>query len=95
MRAFKRRSNRIKPLLDIHGRWESERSTYPETLFVAMRDGRIVRYTIDAKPVSIHVGKNGWERKGTQVIGYQFRANKKSPAQMTSLFRRRLHREQQ
>ena len=72
MRIFSRRATMIKPLLPIHGRWQFYNSTYPEILDVAMKDGRIVRYVIDAKPVNICTGKHGWQ-VGKRVVGYKYK----------------------
>jgi hypothetical protein len=89
MKTFRRRGNRIRPLIDIHGQWLTQYSTYPEITSVAMRDGRVVRYVIDAKPVRLHLGRNGWEKTGYQMIGYQYRTEKKKPMkQVTSLLHR-------
>ena len=75
MRIFNRRSPRIKPLLNIHGNWFFRNSTYPEMLNVAMRDGQVVRYVIDATAVKPHVGRNGWDVGDHRniVIGYQYK----------------------
>jgi len=89
MRVFNRRSFRIRPLLDIHGQWLDPRSTYPDELQVAMRDGRVVRYGLLSNPTRLHVGKHGWQSSGNEVVGYQYRAEKKSPPKkMTSFLQR-------
>lgn len=67
---FKRRGNRIKPLLDIKADWVTG-NQYPDYLHVAMSNGRVIPYVIDARPIRIHTGKDGWEKTGTQVIGYR------------------------
>ena len=87
MRVFNRRGNRIRPLLNIHGEWKTGESTYPETLSVAMADGRVVRYFIGTQPVKLYVGKNGWQKTGREAIGYQY----KKPKRMTSSLRLRCY----
>lgn len=89
MRVFNRRGNRIRPLLDLHGQWLDDRSTYPDELHVAMRDGRVVRYGLLNNPMRLCVGKHGWQSSGYVVVGYQYRAEKKTPLKkMTSFLQR-------
>ena len=71
MLGFKRRGNKIRPLLDVNAIWKSGSSTYPEMIRIPMEDGRVIRYTIDRKPIAIHTGKNGWETNGNEIIGYR------------------------
>ena len=74
---FSRRSAKVKPLLDIHGEW-SQHSVYPDTLMVAMQDGRVIRYRIDILPKP-NFGRYGWNRKNQKVnVGYQYKGNEKS-----------------
>lgn len=84
---WKRRCMRVRPLLNLHGIWETGRG-YPDTLDVAMRDGRIVRYSLGVHAVRIHTGKNGWEQNGTYVTGYRFEQKKRPVKKMTSFLRR-------
>ncbi len=89
MRVFNRRGNRIRPLLDLHGRWLDDLSTYPDELHVAMRDGRVVRYGLLNVPMHLNVGQNGWKPSGYVIVGYQYRAEKKTPLKkMTSFLQR-------
>ena len=81
---FKRRGNRIKPLLDIKADWVTG-NQYPDYLHVAMSNGRVIPYVIDARPIRIHTGKGGWEKTGTQVVGY----NRKPQKRVTSLLLRK------
>lgn len=46
---FERRCRKTRPLLDLHGEWETG-SFYPDRLMVAMEDGNIIRYRIDIMP---------------------------------------------
>lgn len=78
MGVFNRRSPRIKPLLDLHCTWKSAYSTYPEVISVAMRDGRVVRYVIDAKPVHLRLGIDGWDTGKHQTIGYKAKKDRRS-----------------
>ena len=80
--AFKRRGNRVKPLLDIHCQWITGNPD-PDIVDIAMRNGRVVRYVNVAKAVRIHTGKDGWEKTGVQVEGY-----KKPPEPLTRRKRR-------
>lgn len=80
---FKRRGNRIKPLLDIKADYVTG-NQYPDYLHIAMSNGRVIPYVIDAKPIRIHTGKDGWEKTGTQVIGY-----KKPQKRVTNLLLRK------
>lgn len=73
---------RVKPLLDIHGTWVTGQR-YPETLHVAMGDGRIVRYHSEMPLVKLNLGKDGWKKTGREVVGYQY----KKPKRMTSSLR--------
>ena len=72
MRIFNRRAWRIKPILDIHCSWTMIGSTYPEQLMIAMRDGHVVKYDINVRPIRIHTGKNGWDMRHPQVVGYKY-----------------------
>ena len=38
---------RVLPLPKVHGEWEHDWSTYPETIRVPFSDGKVVRYKID------------------------------------------------
>lgn len=78
---------RVRPLLNIHGTWETGRG-YPDTVDIAMRDGRVVRYSLMVHAVNIHAGKNGWEQNGTMVTGYKFREKKKPMKKVTSFLHR-------
>lgn len=86
-RTFKRRSNRIKPLLNYHGVWSSHESTYPDYMMIAMRDGRVVRYARDIRPIRLNVGKNGWQFSGHIAVGYQY---KEKPLKKMTGFLQRL-----
>ena len=46
---------RVKPLLNIHGTWVTGQR-YPETLHVAMDDGRIVRYHSEMPLMKLNLG---------------------------------------
>ena len=74
---------RIKPLLNIHGTWVTG-MRYPETLHVAMDDGRVIPYHIHTVPISFNcLGNDGWKKTGREVVGYQY----KKPKRMTSSLR--------
>lgn len=77
MLGFKRRGNKIRPLLDVNAIWKSGSSTYPEMIRILMEDGRVIRYTMDRKPVNIHTGVNGWKETGWQIVGYLYRDKEK------------------
>lgn len=82
--SWKRRSGRIKPLLDLKCNWHPG-STYPDTIQVAMRDGRVVTYSLQVKPERIYVGDDRLPMRN-EVVGYQY---KKSPLKkMTSFLQR-------
>lgn len=87
LKPFRRRGSRIRPLLEISGTWWKSSSTYPELLRIPMRDGRVIRYVMDAQPIAIHVGKDGWRKTGYEIVGYQY----KEPAIKKS----RIHRKHQ
>jgi hypothetical protein len=42
-----------------------------------MEDGRVIRYTMDRKPVNIHTGVNVWKETGWQIVGYLYRDKEK------------------
>ena len=67
---FKRRSNRVKPLLPISSSWKSG-DKYPDVLNVAMQNGRVVRYIRDCRTTRLHLGNDGWEKTGNQIVGYE------------------------
>ena len=68
---FKRRGNRVKPLLDIHHEFLSN-GRYPDLLYVAMQNGAVVRYVIAKQmPVVVHAGDDGWEPGADEVVGYK------------------------
>lgn len=49
MTVGKHISSHIKPLLDIHCEYERRDSSYPESVSIAMADGKVIKYTIDVK----------------------------------------------
>lgn len=84
--SWMRRSGRVKPLLNLHGIWRTGGS-YPDTVAVAMQDGRVVYYHRQITATRIYVGKDRLPVLGRIAVGYQY---KKSPLKkMTSLFQRK------
>ena len=69
--AKRRRTNRIKPLLDIKCEWDGS-NEYPSNIRIAMQNGTFVDYLLDVKQPKPNV----FNRSRNVVIGYQYRNEK-------------------